>query len=94
MLTQFCPLLQEAQAAPPVPQALLALPGWQVVFRQQPAGHDAALHAHTPLTHAWPCAQGGPLPHAHFFATQLSAPAPHVVHWEPGAPHAAGVVPL
>ncbi|MFM9108577.1 MAG: hypothetical protein ACKOWF_17965, partial [Chloroflexota bacterium] len=32
--------VQAAQAAPPVPQAALAEPGWQVVPSQQPAGQE------------------------------------------------------
>jgi hypothetical protein len=59
---QVWPELQAAQAAPPVPQALVALPAWQVLFWQQPFGQLALLQTHEPLTQLWPAAQQVALP--------------------------------
>jgi hypothetical protein len=39
---------------------------------QQPVGQDLAVQAQTPFLHSCPCAQLGPLPHAHAPATQES----------------------
>lgn len=52
-----------AQVAPPLPHvALVCVPVvTQLVPWQQPPAHDAALHAHTPATHACPAEH---VPHA------------------------------
>jgi hypothetical protein len=42
---------QLAQAAPPVPQAALVVPGRQVAPSQQPLGQLVASHLHMPPTH-------------------------------------------
>ncbi len=65
--------------APPVPHVVpFCEPGGtQLAPLQQPPAHDAALHAHAPLTHAWPDAHVAhdppPPPHA--------AALPPVWHW-------------
>jgi hypothetical protein len=48
---------QTTQVRPPVPQALVVLPGWQVLFWQQPFGQLAAVHTHEPFLHSWPTGQ-------------------------------------
>jgi len=59
---------QATQRAPPDPQSVLAVPGWQLPpASQQPLGQLAALHTHAPPAHACPAAQ----------ATQAAPLAPH-----------------
>jgi hypothetical protein len=71
--------------APPVPQPSAV----GVVHdppRQQPAGHEVALHSHEPLTQAVPGAHVPLVPHAH-------VPAEHVCPVAPQSTHAAPFVP-
>jgi hypothetical protein len=59
-LKQTCPRplwLQSAQVAPPVPQALVAVPATQVLPLQQPLAQLVAVQTQVPFTHAWPAAQ-------------------------------------
>ena len=59
---------------------------------QQPAGHDAALHTHSPAWQCWPAAHATPAPHAQPPFTQPSARAPlHAVQAFPGPPHASAL---
>jgi hypothetical protein len=51
------PGLQAAQAAPPLPQSALAVPGRQTFPAQQPFGQLFASHLQLPLTHSCPDAQ-------------------------------------
>jgi hypothetical protein len=74
---------QSWHAPPPVPQndgvCRHAVP------LQQPPGHDAASHVHSPWTQCWPEPQAGPDPHAHApVALQLSVViVAHPTHCEP-----------
>jgi len=43
---------QTEQLPPGNPHAPVVLPGWHVLFWQQPFGHEAALHTHAPATQA------------------------------------------
>jgi hypothetical protein len=48
-------VVQEVQAAPPVPQAVAISLVTQVLPLQHPLGHDVALHTHAPCAlHCWP----------------------------------------
>jgi hypothetical protein len=60
-----------------------------VVPEQQPAGQEAALQTHLPLTHAWPAPQGALPPQAHApDAEHVSAlVGSHAVHATPLTPH-------
>lgn len=59
--------VQATQAAPPLPQAVVVLPGWQVpLLSQQPFGQLLALHAQEPFAQVWPDAQ----------VTQAAPPVP------------------
>jgi hypothetical protein len=63
------------QATPPVPQALLAVPGWQVFPSQQPFGQLPALHCwQVPFTHVVPFGQ----------FTQATPPVPQALLAVPG----------
>lgn len=75
------------QAPPPAPQALLVLPGWQVVPAQHPDGHDAALQTHAPPWQTWPAAHAPPPPHRHAPPVQLSAVRPQSAQAPPIVPH-------
>ena len=57
------PIWQIEHAAPPVPQAPSALPGWQALPWQQPFGQDCASQTHQNTAHLWPATQAGPPPH-------------------------------
>jgi len=48
---------QTAQARPPVPHALVLVPGSQPPPLQHPPAHDVASHRHAPATHRSPAAQ-------------------------------------
>lgn len=49
---------QAWQSAPPVPQAMSRLPGWQApLASQQPPGQVAALQVQAPPWHTWPPTQ-------------------------------------
>jgi len=91
---------QSWQAAPPAPQALLAVPVKQVVPEQQPLGHDVRSQTHAPLTQRWPVPHGAPLPHWHApLAEQRSDAAPQLTQALPVTPQLATaavlqVVPL
>jgi hypothetical protein len=63
-LEHFCALVEQfAHAAPPLPQAAEAVPGWQAPFAsQQPFAQLVASQVQAPCTHAWPAAQGSRLP--------------------------------
>ena len=71
---QIAPLPQTAHAAPPIPQKLFDVPGWQTPPLQQPVGQLLALQTHAPPTHWVPEGHGPPVePHTHIPFTQLSA---------------------
>ena len=58
--------LQATQATPLVPHAV-SEGVVQTLFVQHPSGQDPVgptVHWHVPLTHAWPAAQGAPVPQA------------------------------
>jgi hypothetical protein len=71
-------LLQLWQAAPPLPQALFAVPGWHASPEQQPFAHVAALHPGV-VTHAW-LVQVWLLPQA----VQAAPPLPQALFAVPG----------
>jgi hypothetical protein len=80
-LLHSLPALHVVQSAPPVPQALLAVPSWQTPeASQQPVGQLVASHTQTPFTHSCPDAH----------ATQAAPAAPHSAPVFP----ASQVVPL
>ena len=84
---------QTAQAAPPVPQAPLAVPGWQTLLAQQPIGQEAALHTHAPLTHACPARQAAPFPQRQTPAVQRPFSALQAAQAAPPVPQAIAVLP-
>ena len=72
------PTAQASQAAPPVPQIALVVPGWQTPFAsQQPAGQLFASHKQLPPP--------GPATH--------SCPAGQALQAAPSAPHSVFEVP-
>lgn len=75
LFTQFSLGPHWPHADPPVPQAVVEVPGRHVVPEQHPLGHDEPLHTHAPLTQACPAPQGAPLPHLHAPAVQRSLTA-------------------
>lgn len=79
-------------AAPPEPQAPLALPAWQVEPEQQPA-HEVLSQTHCPARQCCPAAHGGPPPQVHAPAgEQPSAVFLQSLHAKPTGPQAADVV--
>jgi hypothetical protein len=76
------------QAAPPLPQAVPAVPDTQVVPEQQPLGQDAPSQTQMPLAQRWPAAHGAPAPHEQLPLRQRSAVIPHVAQAPPPLPHA------
>ena len=90
-LLHSLPELHEVHTAPPLPQSLLAVPGWQWPDEsQQPDGQLAALHTHAPPTHSCPAAHATQAPPAEphsllvFPASQI-VPAQHPVAQLDGA---------
>jgi hypothetical protein len=85
---------QLAQATPPVPQAVVPVPAWQVVPLQQPLGQLVLSQTHAPFTQCWPAAQGAPVvPHTQLPLLQESAVIPQATQAWPLLPHAVGLVP-
>lgn len=70
---QLCPLPQLLHTPPPVPHALVAVPGWHTFSAQQPVGQFSKLQVEPPAQS--PPLQVCPAPHA----LQVSPPAPQVV---------------
>jgi hypothetical protein len=60
---------------------------WHRLPWQQAFGHEVALHTQEPLTHCWPVAHTGPVPHLHAPPVQLSAVMAHAEHAAPLVPH-------
>ena len=54
---------QSWQAAPPLPQLLPLVPGRQVLFAQQPLGHEVRSQTQAPAWQRWPAPHGAPGPH-------------------------------
>jgi hypothetical protein len=88
-LLHTSPLEHATHACPPLPQALLVVPGSHRPAEQHPVAHDVELHVHMPLTHASPLGQEPELhvppqpslaPHA--LPVQLGV-HPHVPLWPP-----------
>jgi hypothetical protein len=67
-----------------------------VVPEQQPFGQEAALHTQEPPMHAWPVAQGAPLPHRHWPCAEHPSDVfgSQAVHAPPPVPHAASDLAL
>lgn len=83
------PLAHEAHAPPPLPHAVIFVPGWHCPPAQHPLAHDAASHTQLPFTHARPAAQ---LPVLHV-PPHPSSP-PHVFPAQLGVhPHTPAVPP-
>lgn len=88
LLVHAVPAAHGAHALPPNPHALLELPGWQVLFWQQPPGQLAPLHTHCPDTHASPAPQAAPAPHRHApFAQESAVAGSQSPHAPPPVPH-------
>ena len=85
---QVAPPPQMAQAAPPVPQAPLLFPGWQVLPWQQPAGHEVASHPQIPFRQCCPGMHAGPPSQRHMPPTHESASMPQSTQARPPVPHA------
>lgn len=90
---QLCPTHgwgpQSPHAAPPVPQAVLLVPGRQTSLgSQHPVGQLAAVQRHAPLRQRWFTPQGTPeVPQLHAPLRQRSASSPsQAAHAPPSAP--------
>jgi len=78
MLSHFLPKAEQSeQAPPPLPQAVTTLPGWQVLFLQQPVLQLEGPHEGVPPVHL-------PAEASHFLpeAAQLRQPTPPLPHTE------------
>jgi len=84
---------QLEQAAPPVPQSIVELPGWHLPEESQhPVGHELALQTQVPPEQTWPVAHAAPPPHLHCPPTvQVSAVLPQLTHDAPATPQEATV---
>lgn len=88
LLVHEVPAAHAAHALPPKPHAALELPGWQVLFWQQPPGQLVPLHTHWPATHASPAPHAGPVPHPHApFVHESAVVALQRLHAPPPVPH-------
>jgi hypothetical protein len=77
-------VLQDPPAMPHVVRVCAS----QMPLLQQPPGHEAGVHVHEPLTHAWPCAHSLPLPHEQEPPAQASERSvSQGWHAAPEAPH-------
>ena len=78
---------QTTQVFPPVPHALVVLPGWHALEAQQPL-QESTVHMHWPPRHANPVPQIGLVPHRQEPLTQRSAFCPsQPLHATPPVPH-------
>ncbi len=81
-----CPPPHETQTVPPMPHALLLVPGSHVVPEQHPP-HDVASQTHTPVTQCSPV-EHVPAPHT----PPHPSPAPHALPVQLGVhPHTPGM---
>ena len=105
LAVQVALLPQDAQAAPPLPQAVAAVPGIHVVPMQQPCEHEKLSQTHCPPRQRCPAPQAAFTPHmqaplVHELATsgshsaQAAPPTPQctwlLVWHAPLAQHPAG----
>ncbi len=87
---QVCPDGQEPQTLPPVPHAVIRLPGWHDSPLQQPEGQPMPSHTHLPPRQCCPDAHAAPPPQEHEpAALQLSeSTSSQAVQPLPEVPHA------
>jgi hypothetical protein len=85
-------VLQSVHEPPPVPQAIAE--GFvQVLFWQQPVGHEFASHTHLAPEHSCPAAHAAAPPQVQApLAEQPSAAEPQFVHAAPAVPQVVAVV--
>jgi len=50
---QISPALHVAQALPPLPQPVVAFPGWHLSPWQHPAAQEVVVQVHLPALHSW-----------------------------------------
>jgi hypothetical protein len=87
------PVGHEPQVLPPVPHAVIRLPGWHVSAAQQPVGQPIPSHTHLPPRQCCPEAHAAPPPHEQEpAALQLSeSTSSQAVQLVPELPHAVNV---
>lgn len=83
---QVCPIGHDWHADPPVPQALMPMPGKQLEPEQHPIGHEVPLQTHWPPLQSCPEAHAAPPPHVHDPPEHPSPVLPHATHAEPAMP--------
>ncbi len=83
---QVCPVGQVWHADPPVPQAVIPVPGRQLAPEQQPFGQDVPLQMHWPPLQSCPEPHAAPLPHVHTPPVHPSPVLPHATHAAPAVP--------